>query len=53
MSLAARYEPQPESLVSGLIIPFDGTGYVALHEIVSTPKVVVPAVHHQREEDDH
>ena len=31
----------------------DGTGYVALYEIVSTSKVVVLAVRHQREEDYH
>ncbi len=36
-----------------LIIPFGGTGYVALHEIVSPAKVVVLAVRHQREEDYH
>ena len=36
-----------------LIIPFGGTGYVALHEIVSMSKVVVLAVRHQREEDYH
>jgi plasmid stabilization system protein ParE len=36
-----------------LIIPFGGTGYVALYEIVSTSKVVVLAVRHQREEDYH
>ena len=36
-----------------LIIPFEGTGYVALYEIVSTSKVVVLAVRHQREEDYH
>lgn len=36
-----------------LIIPFGGTGYVALYEIVSTTKVVVLAVRHQREEDYH
>ncbi|MBC7730911.1 MAG: type II toxin-antitoxin system RelE/ParE family toxin [Bacteriovorax sp.] len=34
-----------------LIIPLGGAGYVALHEIVSTSKVVVLAVRHQREED--
>ena len=34
-----------------LIIPFGGTGYVALYEIVSPSKVVVLAVRHQREED--
>ena len=34
-----------------LIIPFGGTGYVALYEIVNTSKVVVLAVRHQREED--
>jgi len=36
-----------------LIIPFAGTGYVALFKIVSTSKVVVLAVRHQREEDYH
>ena len=36
-----------------LIVPFGGTGYVALYEIVSTSKVVVLAVRHQREEDYH
>ena len=36
-----------------LIIPFGGTGYVALYEIVSTSEVVVLAVRHEREEDYH
>ena len=36
-----------------LIIPFGSTGYVAPYEIVSTSKVVVLSVRHQREEDDH
>ena len=36
-----------------LIIPFAGTGYVALYEIVSTSKIVVLAIRHQREEDYH
>ncbi|MBC7665762.1 MAG: type II toxin-antitoxin system RelE/ParE family toxin, partial [Caulobacter sp.] len=36
-----------------LIIPFGGTGYVALYEMVSVSKVVVLAVRHQREEDYH
>ena len=36
-----------------LIIPFGGTGYVALFEIVSVSKVIVLAVRHQREEDYH
>jgi len=45
---AARNPAQRE-----LIIPFGGTGYVALNEIVSMSKVVVLAVRHQREEDYH
>ena len=45
---AARNPAQRE-----LIIPFGGTGYVALYEIVSPSKVVVLAVRHQREEDYH
>jgi len=36
-----------------LIIPFGGTGYVALFEIVSPSRVLVLAVRHQREEDYH
>ncbi len=36
-----------------LIVPFGGTGYVALYEIVSASKVVVLAARHQREEDYH
>jgi plasmid stabilization system protein ParE len=36
-----------------LIIPFGGTGYVALYEIVSPSKVAMLAVRHQREEDYH
>ncbi|MDP3085838.1 MAG: type II toxin-antitoxin system RelE/ParE family toxin [Rubrivivax sp.] len=45
---AAQHPAQRE-----LIIPFGGTGYVALYEIVSTSKVIVLAVRHQREEDYH
>jgi plasmid stabilization system protein ParE len=45
---AARNPAQRE-----LIIPFGGTGYVALFEIVAASKVVVLAVRHQREEDYH
>jgi len=36
-----------------LIVPFGGTGYVALYEIVTASKVVVLAVRHQCEEDYH
>ena len=36
-----------------LIIPFGGTGYVALFEIASETDVVVLAVRHQREDDYH
>ena len=46
--MVARYSAQRE-----LIIPFGGTGYVALYEIVSMSKVVVLAIRHQREEDYH
>lgn len=45
---AARNPAQRE-----LIIPFGGTGYVALYEIVGPRKVVVLALRHQREEDYH
>ena len=36
-----------------LIIPFGGTEYVALYEIVSPSKVAVLAVRHRREGDFH
>lgn len=36
-----------------LIIPFGGTGYVALYEIVSASKVVLLMSRDQREEDHH
>ena len=36
-----------------LIIPFGGTGYVALFEIDSDENVTVLAVRHQREDDYH
>jgi plasmid stabilization system protein ParE len=45
---AARNPVQRE-----LIIPFGGTGYVALYEIVSPSKVVELALRHQREEGYH
>lgn len=36
-----------------LIIPFGGTGYVALFEIRSSDQIIVGAVRHQRESDYH
>jgi len=36
-----------------LIIPFGGSGYVALFEIVGEGEVVVSALRHQREDDYH
>lgn len=36
-----------------LIIPFGGTGYVALFEIVDESRVVVAAIRRQREDDYH
>jgi plasmid stabilization system protein ParE len=36
-----------------LIIPFGGSGYVALFEIVSEREVIVSAIRHQREDDYH
>ena len=36
-----------------LVIPFGGTGYVALFEISDTDTVVIAAVRHQREDDYH
>lgn len=36
-----------------LVIPFGGSGYVALFEIVTETEVVVGAIRHQREDDYH
>lgn len=36
-----------------LVIPFGGSGYVALFEIVSDHEVAVSAIRHQREDDYH
>jgi plasmid stabilization system protein ParE len=36
-----------------LVIPFGGTGYVALFEISDTDTVVIAAARHQREDDYH
>lgn len=36
-----------------LVIPFGGSGYVALFEIISDHEVVVAALRHQREDDYH
>jgi hypothetical protein len=36
-----------------LIIPFGATGFVALFEISDSQTVVIAAVRHQRESDDH
>lgn len=36
-----------------LAIPFGGSGYVALFEIVSEHEVAVSAIRHQREDDYH
>lgn len=36
-----------------LVIPFGGSGYVALFEIISEHEVAVSAIRHQREDDYH
>ena len=36
-----------------LIIPFGGSGYVALFEIIGDAEVAVSALRHQREDDYH
>jgi plasmid stabilization system protein ParE len=36
-----------------LVIPFGGSGYVALFEIISDAEVAVTALRHQREDDYH
>lgn len=41
------------AFVRELIIPFGGSGYVALFEIVNSQQVVIGAVRHQHESDYH
>jgi plasmid stabilization system protein ParE len=41
------------SFIRELIIPFGGTGYVALFEIVDSHTVIIGAIRHQREDDYH
>lgn len=36
-----------------LVIPFGGSGYVALFEMTSELEIVVSAIRHQREDDYH
>ena len=36
-----------------LVIPFGGSGYVALFEFTSEHEVAVSAIRHQREDDHH
>lgn len=40
-------------LLRELLIPFGGTGYVALFEISEHETVIIAAVRHQREDDYH
>lgn len=42
-----------DPFIRELVIPFGGTGYVALFEIEAGDSVVVAAVRHQREDDYH
>ena len=39
--------------VRELVIPFGSTGYVALFEIVDGDTVIIVAIRHQREDDNH
>lgn len=42
-----------DPFVRELVIPFGGSGYVALFEIESSNSIVIAAVRHQREDDYH
>ena len=44
---------QSDPLERELVIPFGGSGYVALFEILSDHEVAVSALRHQREDDYH
>ena len=41
------------SFIRELVIPFGGSGYVALFEIEASDSIIVAAVRHQREDDYH
>ncbi|RZL61167.1 MAG: type II toxin-antitoxin system RelE/ParE family toxin [Variovorax sp.] len=42
-----------DPFIRELVIPFGGSGYVALFEIQNKDSVVIAAVRHQREDDYH
>ena len=42
-----------DPFIRELVIPFGGSGYVALFEIQGNDSVVIGAVRHQREDDYH
>lgn len=42
-----------DPFIRELVIPFGGSGYVALFEIEGNDSVVIAAVRHQREDDCH
>ena len=42
-----------DPFVRELVIPFGGSGYVALFEIESADSIVIAAIRHQREDDYH
>jgi plasmid stabilization system protein ParE len=42
-----------DPFVRELVIPFGGSGYVALFEIEASDSVVIAAIRHQREDDYH
>ena len=44
---------QSDPLERELVIPFGGSGYVALFEILSDHEVAASALRHQREDDCH
>lgn len=46
-------DDEHNSLVRELLIPFGGTGYVALFKIENNETVTIIAVRHQREDDYH
>lgn len=50
---AARKVDPDNSLLRELLIPFGGSGYVALYRIDDDRTVTILAVRHQREDDYH
>ncbi len=53
LPFASRKIDPAEPFLRELLIPFGNAGFVALFEIDNADTVTIPAVRHQREDDNH